>query len=938
MRARQLCITVAALLWSARALAVGEVNGKLRGTVVEQATNTAMAYVTVRASSSALIGKPKTTTTNDNGEFTFNDLPPGSYDVEVIYEGMQPVRRRVLVRAGETTPLTIQWSPEVATATTYHIVEEAHLTRPDSATTGTSFSAQQERRLATARTYQNVALQTAGVQTNIYNGAGNPFIKGGFSLHNRYLIDGLDVTDPVTQTFSGNLTFDAIASVRVLTGGLDAQYNSLGGVIETLTMQGSDAWHVNTSFYFSNSALQLNEFYGGQIYDTIQPFNDSPVASSSNYQVNANVGGPIVRHKLWFNVSFEYRRAETANVAGPPLNLPHASQVFPAYLARVKLTYAPTERHRFTLSMSADPAVIDNTGATGGGVTKNFYLGTYDSHQDQGGVQGSLLWEYFVRPNIDFNVQAGFKTQYINTGPQGYFGSVSTNNCNMFSPRNCMYDREAPRHQNLNDRTYWYNGNAYSLDNRYQIIFDPTVNIRGRKWGEHDIKAGIQSKMILRDRSLHTPGGYTYSDLDPSGATLESGLCDEANGVTAACNRRTQIPDAKINEKAFSIGLFVQDHWRVLRWLTVTPGLRFDYGYTQGTGGTKIASLWGFGPRLAVAADITRDQKTIASAYYGRNTEVVSPLLASNYDQSIYITQTLQQYNRMTGMWDSIQTIGGPGGAKLDSNAQTPHTDEVTLSIRREIFRNSVAGVEYTFKKFSNIWDAVEINQVWDPTGQRVVRYVDGMAHQVNYYTTPDGNYHYYQGIDFIAEGHPTDNWYLQGAYTLSWTYGPGVTEFGQNQANSPFYNPRQAKFYYGFQPSDQRHQLKLTASYSFHGLTLGAVFNYASGVPRTKLYFNAHDQAAQDYRSPQGTEPGAGNNVANISELRLPDIFTLDLRVAFDLHELTKQHIILIADVFNVTNYRPATTLNLVDPNFGQVTARGILPLRAQLALNYIY
>lgn len=936
MRALPKLVLVLALGWSARAFAVGEVNGKIVGTVVEQATGSAMAFTTVTARSSALIGKPKSTTTTEDGQFIFNDLPPGSYDIDVLYEGTEPVRRRVLVRAGETTPLTVKWSPQMTGTTTYHIVEEAHLTRPDSATTGTSFSQDQERRLATGRSYQNVALQTAGVQANIYNGAGNPFVKGGFSLHNRYLVDGLDITDPVTQTFAANLTFDAISSVRVLTGGLDAQYNSLGGVIETLTKQGSDDWHVNASFYVSHQKLQLNEFYGGQIYDSTQPFNDGTVPSSSNYQVNANVGGPILRHKLWFNVSFEYRRAETANVAGPPLNLSHPSQVFPVYLARLKLTWAPSERHRVTLSMSADPAIIDNTGASG--PTKNFYLGTYDSHQDQGGVQGSVLWEYFVRQGIDVNVQAGFKTQYINTGPQGYFGGVDTSNCMMFSPRNCSYDREAPRHVNLNDRTVWYNGNAYSLDNRYQIILDPTVNVRGRKWGDHDFKAGIQSKMILRDRSLHTPGGYQYSDLDPSGALLESGLCDEMGGMVAGCNRRTQIPDAKISERAYSVGLFLQDHWRPRRWLTITPGIRFDYGYTQGTGGTKIASLFGVGPRLAIAADLTRDQKTIASAFYGRNTEVVSPLLASNYDQSIFITQTLQQYNRMTGAWDSIQTIGGPGGAKLDSNATPPHTDEVTVSLRREIFRNSVAGVEYTFKKFSNIWDAVEINQVWDPTGQRVVRYVDGVAHQVNYYTTPDGNYHYYQGIDFIAEGHPTDNWYLQGAYTLSWTYGPGVTEFGQNQANSPFYNPRQAKFYYGFQPQDQRHQLKLTASYTIHGFLIGAVFNYASGPPRTKLFFNAHDQAPQDYRSPQGTEPGAGNNVANISELRLPDIFTLDLRLAFDLHELTRQHIILIADIFNVTNYRPATTLNLVDPNFGQVSARGILPLRAQLAVNYLY
>jgi hypothetical protein len=933
-------VALLAMAASPRAWAVGEVNGKLIGQVTIKETGDPLSGVTVHIESKALIGS-KEMVTQDDGQFIFTDLPPGTYDISVLSQGVLPVKRRVLVRVGETTPMTIPWSAEMTEVKTYHIVEERHLTRPDSGSTGTVFSAEQERRLPTARNYQGVALQTAGVQTNIYNGQGNPFVKGGFSLHNRYLIDGLDVTDPVTQTFSNNLTFDAIGSIRVLTGGMDAQYNSLGGVIETITNQGSDEWHANASFYFSSQALQLNELYGGNLYDTIQPDNTGAVTPSSNYQVNANVGGPLVHRKLWFNVSFEYRRAETANITGPPLNIPHASQVFPSYLARAKMTYQPTDKHRLILAVSADPAFIDNTGATTSSVpaTKNYYLGTYDSHQDQGGVQGSLLWEYFISPNVDFNLQGGFKTQYINTGPQGYYGSVDTTGCSMFSMRNCTYDRDAPKHINLNDGTVWYNSNNYSLDNRYQIILDPTVNIRGRKGGYHDIKIGVQSKMILRDRSLHTPGGYVYRDQDPGGATQESGLCDEANGVTKACNRRTSFADVNNHQRAYSIGLFLQDHWSPLRWLTVTPGIRFDYGYTQATGGAKIASLFGIGPRLAVAADLTRDQKTIASAYYGRATEVVSPLAASNYDLVLTQIQTVQNYAAATKSWTDVSTTGGPGGALVDKNLTAPHSDEVTLSFRREVFRNSVAGVEYTWKKYSNLWDYTEVNQIWDPTGERVIGYVDGQAHQVQKFVTPDANYHYYQGIDFLVEGHPTDNWYVQGAYTLSWTYGPGTTELQQNQPLTPFYNPRQFKFYDGFQPQDQRHQLKLATSYTWHGIQAGAVFNYASGPPRTKVYINKQDQGNNDYRSPQGTEPGAGNNITTISEFRLPDVFTLDLRLGYDLFDLTKQHIVILADVFNVLNFRPATAVSQADPSFGQVTSRsGVLPLRATLALNYIY
>ena len=52
---------------------------------------------------------------------------------------------------------------------------------------------------------------------------------------NHYLVDGLDITDPVTNTFSANINFDSIASEQILTGGFEAwktaglPYTTFGG-------------------------------------------------------------------------------------------------------------------------------------------------------------------------------------------------------------------------------------------------------------------------------------------------------------------------------------------------------------------------------------------------------------------------------------------------------------------------------------------------------------------------------------------------------------------------------------------------------------------------------------------------------------------------------------------------------------------------------------
>src|SRR5262249_40209589 len=150
-------------------------------------------------------------------------------------------------------------------------------------------------------------------------------VKGGNYLSNKYLIDGLDLTDPGTNTFATNVNLDLIASEEVLTGGMEAQYNSLGGVFNLITNGGSDEWHVDASLYVNNSNLSAPNRYGPYSYNGYQDFDSSNAPPTQKYQANVNVGGPIVKHKLWFNISLEYFYEETSQPAGPPIVVQHPS-------------------------------------------------------------------------------------------------------------------------------------------------------------------------------------------------------------------------------------------------------------------------------------------------------------------------------------------------------------------------------------------------------------------------------------------------------------------------------------------------------------------------------------------------------------------------------------------------------------------------------------
>lgn len=922
------------------ALAVGEQNGRIAGTITEAVSGAPVPGATVTISGSSLIGGPRTLTTGEDGRYQAVELPPGRYDVEVSYSGVKPIKRRVVVRQGESVPLDIQWSPELAEAEVTVVVEERHMTKPDSTQTGTVLTADTESKIASARSYQAIALQVAGVVD--VNGGGNPQIKGGNYTMNRYLVDGLDITDPVTNTFSANINFDSIGSVEVLTGGMEAEYNSLGGVINLVTNAGSDEWHVDTSLYINNTAFSAGNQYGPQVYNGIRQWASGERPPTQRYQANLNVGGPILKHRLWFNLSFEYRYGETSNPAGPPLNIQEPPLTSHTILARLKLTWAPNEKHRITLSASADPAFFNYVDQD------NARLPIAEDYQGQGGVFAILQWDYFKSQNLNTNIQFGFQYNDIYTGPQGMYGVDIGDESKGFSAKNQKWDKNQPQHNNQSDGTVWYNGGYITSNKRYTVQFDPSVSIRGNAAGYHDAKIGIQSRYMQFDYDVAVPGDQIYYDAS-NGPEGEAGLCDPATG-NGGCEARLLFPKYTQKLQGVAAGIYLQDRWRPIKRLTIVPGLRFDYGWTRNTVGETVSSLWGFGPRLGIIVDLTGNQKTMFKVFYGRSNEVNS-LLTSAYADATPV-QTVEVFTGMPGApaWSTLYTQGGPGGYRLDPNADAPHTDEILVSLNREIFHDSVASIEYTFKRIGNIWDGVEINQIWDPSGTRVVGYVNGQPQSIYKYTTPDGNWRVYQGIDFSVESRPTPNWDFYGAYTLSWLYGPGAEELGQvgngEAGNSGFYNPRQKQFYDGFLPEDTRHQLKLRGSYSWHGLSLGVNFNYTTGSPLTKFFYNGIDQGYTNRRSPQGTDPGAAssnskatpNNPERWAEYRLPDLILLHARAQFDFHELIKQHIILIADFFNLFNLGEATGLGQSNTaTFGQVRARQT-PFRFQLGLRYVY
>ena len=80
--------------------------GNLSGTVVDQRGD-ALPSATVTLTGE---GAPQIKETNDQGQFSYLELQPGSYSVEAALRGFLPVKQPVKINAGEDTNIEITLS------------------------------------------------------------------------------------------------------------------------------------------------------------------------------------------------------------------------------------------------------------------------------------------------------------------------------------------------------------------------------------------------------------------------------------------------------------------------------------------------------------------------------------------------------------------------------------------------------------------------------------------------------------------------------------------------------------------------------------------------------------------------------------------------------------------------------------------------------------
>ncbi len=154
--------------------------GQLRGTA-EDDSGLALPGALIRISSTSLIGGSQQLTADENGEFAFQQLPPGRYSVVTQLQGFGKVTRTVEVQIGRVSTVTVQLTGGAADVT---VPEGSPVVDTTQASAATTMNSDYLSRIPVGRSSQSALGSAAGVLSG-----GNPSAAGASGDENTLLLD-----------------------------------------------------------------------------------------------------------------------------------------------------------------------------------------------------------------------------------------------------------------------------------------------------------------------------------------------------------------------------------------------------------------------------------------------------------------------------------------------------------------------------------------------------------------------------------------------------------------------------------------------------------------------------------------------------------------------------------------------------------------------------
>jgi len=911
-------------------LASSQTTGSIEGRVLDgESRPLSGALVTVRSPS---LQGVRTATTDRDGRFLIQGLPPGDYAVRAELAGLPPIEQTevpVAVDSSRTLELRVlsRFREEIEVAGTPPILDAT------SSATTTIVEHTVFKELPTSRTFLDLAYLAPGVVNAggtaggraIAHSGGYPSINGASLAENRHFVDGLDVTDPGTGTLETALPVDFLEQVDIKTGGFGPEYGgNLGGIINVVTRSGSNELHGSLFGFYKNDSLKS---------DPPASVRNVRLLATRDYEAGGTLGGRILRDRLWYFLGVDPTFGHQDLTTQQALNVTNKSDVF-YYMA--KLTGQLHPGHQLAFSAFGDPTKSVSHLLNAAGILQN----TSKSRQNNlalsyNGVAGRAIW---------FEAMAGRLWQKSTTEPASDSPHYLDFTGGRFARAENCGDPDL-----LTDGVDFAHGclGGTAREDPFLASRDQVRGAGTALWKtgrvDHELKLGGGWRKSKYQRTFHYPGPVPGPFLDRDGNVLNPrGV---AGQLWVLFPDQAQLVDFDLDSQSQSVegSLFLQDRIHLPGNLTLDLGVRADSFESTGDLTATDPTLqmkFGFGdmvaPRLGVAWDPVGNGRSRIFGRYDRSYASVPLALNSfafAFDYSYQYTFKYPENGSLPSANNLGESIGAPcvgypgqllfacpiGGSieHVDPNLRPQYSDQFALGVEYQIGSDISLSLTGIYNTIGNAIDDVSFTGrggffFTNPGGVIRANPVTGEVLETPvFFPEPVREY---RALQLAFQKLLRDNWQLSGSYVysrLEGNYGGAIheaTQFINPNLTEAFDRPAALANATGPLPNDRTHQAKLYGSYQWSfGLTSGLVAQYLSGTPIDKkgtlLPFPFFGRG-QRFITPRGS---AG---------RTPDLFTLDLHLGYTLRIGKALSLSFFGDLFNVTNSQEAVTVDEIWTN----------------------
>ena len=940
-----------ALLFLAFAVpAVGQQQyGRLEG-AARDAQGLALPGVSVTLSGEAIIGG-RNATTDVDGSYRFQALPPGDYNIQFELSGFQTVVfEAVRVVTGAT--FTVDADMQIATvAETVTVTGESPVVDVKSTGVAATFDKTQLDEVPTATDMWAVLQQSPGIRVQGFDVGGSHksqqsmYETFGVRSQNRVLYEGVNTTEG-SGSAGGYYDYYAMEEFQVSAQGADVEMSTPGAQIQTTVKSGG-----NDFSGLQSGAWNPADWIADNFTPELEANEASPAPVLKFYEYHLDLGGPIVRDKAWFYAAYNNFFIDTA-VSGQPIELGTDIGDFDIFTA--KLNYQITERDQFigfsTWSWKRKP---------NRGISRDIP------------AESILAQDYWIWLH---------KAEWQRVWSDRLYSNIMIGHMGTIWPMTPAVDPVNGKEPRIEATTSRRSGAGWQPFTRRRWKpqstgqFNYYVPIGA---GSHDFKFGWDWQIDSELRGNNTnSGAVRYLD-------------DANDGRPHNVDRvyLVGVPN-QVENPNMHADFFAQDVWTVNDRFTLTLGFRvgsqilsyldsdntpgapcpdslqcqFELPANQaqmlqeifGAGATipgdDVFSHWNIAPRMGFTYDLTGEGTSVFKAYAGRYySNIGTGLLSANPGGQANATYEFLDQN-MNGILEDTSELGERLSFRAGAGAGTPiasdwslaWADEASAAIEHELTADLGTRVSYVYKRMRNTWSTVNQVLLNNRNTPITINAADevcpnvGCGRSFNLMVIPEdlvGN------TDNITMNHPggesdmnfhtlslalnkrfRNNFFYNVYFDYQWRSeprSPGTSSTSWAARNPLSADPTAQGWYINYDqdiPTVQdtsTYQFKTSARY---------VLPYEIGLAGTYRLISGFNFAPTHRLSIYGGSLKPYVWLAPMNEDRSDNVGILDFRVdkSFELGESVRVQAIF--DLFNALNYNTVTNFKLLDTAYQSV------------------